>query len=131
MTSKHLPDDIRRFILALPSVPYLETILVMRESSQQEWTSRDVAQRLFLNEEKIIVILKDLCNSGVCESLPAKNNTFVYHPQSEDLAQLIARVAQYYARNLIEVTHMIHNNSNSQRIQQFADAFHWRKGRER
>lgn len=131
MTSKNLPDDIRRFILALPSIPYLETILVLRESSRQEWTPHDVAQRLFLNEEKITGILQDLCNSGVCVAVAEKRDTFFYRPQSEDLAELITRVAQYYARNLIEVTNMIHGNSSTQRIQQFADAFHWRKGREK
>lgn len=131
MTSKNLPDDIRRFILALPSIPYLETILVVRESSQQEWTANDVAQRLFLNEEKISGILQDLCRSGICAVTGEKGDTFVYRPQSEDLAKLIGRVAQYYARNLIEVTHIVHSNSNTQRIQQFADAFHWRKGREK
>ena len=130
MTAK-TPDDIRRFILVIPSVPYLETVLLMRESPNEAWDTRKVAARLFLNEDKIAGMLPDLCNTGICVALEDQVDHYVYRPHSPDLAQLIDRVAAYYARNLIEVSNMIHSTSGTHRIQQFADAFHWRKGRDK
>lgn len=130
MTKENLPDDIRRFLLAIPSIPYLETILLLRGAPGEKWDTRRVAQRLFLGEEKISGMLPDLCNTGICEVVAGAPDLFIFKPQSPALAELIDRVASYYARNLIEVTNMIHTKNSSQRIRQFADAFQWRKGKE-
>lgn len=130
MTNANLSDDIRRFLLAIPSIPYLETILLLRGAPGEQWDTRRVAQRLFLGEEKIAGMLQDICNTGICSSVEGERELFVFNPQSPALGELIDRVANYYARNLIEVTNMIHTKNGNQRIRQFADAFQWRKGKE-
>lgn len=130
MTNQNLSDDMRRFILAIPSIPYLETILLLRDSPEQKWDIRQVARRLFLGEEKISGMLQDLRDAGICAAVEPASELFVFAPQSPDLAQLIDRVADYYAHNLIEVTNMVHSKDGTQRIKQFADAFQWRKGKE-
>lgn len=130
MTNANLPDDIRRFLLAIPSIPYLETILLLRGAPDEQWDTRRVAQRLFLGEEKIAGLLQDICNTGICSVVAGTSDLFVFKPQSAALGELIDRVADYYVRNLIEVTNMIHTKNGNQRIRQFADAFQWRKGKE-
>ena len=49
MTMSELPVDVRRFVLtSIPSVPYLEALLLLRAEPQHAWTAGDLARRLKL-----------------------------------------------------------------------------------
>ncbi len=40
-----IPEDLRRLILtAIPSVPYLEAMLLLRMAPERQWDTREVAQ---------------------------------------------------------------------------------------
>ena len=122
MNSSTLSSELRRFIHSIASIPQLEAILLLQQAPEHVWTETTLAQRLYLNKEQAAIMLKELCEAGICAPAPNTHNNFVYAPISTELRKLINQLAVYYPRNLIEVTNMIHSTSG-QRIKQFADAF--------
>lgn len=125
-----IPDDIRRFIMALPSVPHLEAILLVRSEPGRNWGAAPLSERLFIDGDRAVRILDYLVEVGLCIPHADIPGRYAYRPASDELDGLTARLASFYSRHLIEVTRMIHANTQTsygQRVQQFADAFRWRK----
>lgn len=128
MTSVKLSDDLRRFIQAIISVPHLEAMLLLHQSPMQAWDQATIALRLYLKPEQAANMLEDLCAAGICKVAANQPGKFVYAPAAEELGHLLDQLADYYSRNLIEVTNMIHSKANrGHRAQQFADAFKFKK----
>jgi len=126
-TGQNIPDDVRRFILtSIPSVPHLEALLLLRNESAVGWDAKDVARRLYLNEKSAETLLSELHAAGMLGCEQAETPRYSYSPDEEDLCEIISRLANVYARHLVEVTHLIHSTT-SKKAQYFADAFKWRK----
>ena len=124
MSDPELPADLRRFILtSIPSVPYLEAVLLLRAEPQQEWDASQLARRLYVPERTGAELLEQLRSSGI--GAPAGTAGLHYAPDPE-LADLLDRLAQAYATRLVTVTDLIHSRID-RRAQQFADAFRFRK----
>jgi hypothetical protein len=124
MSLPELPADVRRFILtSIPSVPYLEAVLLLRAESGKDWDAAQLARRLYVPERTGAELLELLRSSGIGE--PSAGDGLRYAPNAE-LADLIERLAQVYAANLVGVTDLIHSRID-RRAQQFADAFRFRK----
>ncbi len=127
MTRPSIPDDVRRFILlAIPSVPYLEALLLMRSHGPVGWRAGALASGLYLGEKAAAALLAQLHTAGVAEADPNDEGSFRYAPGKE-LAAMIDRLAEIYAVNLIGVSTLIHSTTGK-KAQHFADAFHFRKG---
>lgn len=127
MTYKDLPDDVRRFILtSVPSVPYLEAILLLRGEPRAPWNAAAVARRLYLAEPVAGQLLQSLASAGIAQPHPETPEAFTYSPATPELAQMLEAVAKAYGANLVKVTDLIHSRVD-RRAQQFADAFRWRK----
>lgn len=121
-----IPESVRRFILtSINSVPYLEGMLLLRGEPKRLWDSKQVAKRLYLSEKIAEQILGDLCEAGVIVR-DADSAKYCYRPSSSDLRELIDQLAKIYARNVVAVTDLVHSNTAA-KVQQFADAFKWRK----
>jgi hypothetical protein len=62
MTSPELPAEVRRFVLtSIPSVPYLEAVLLLRANPEQAWDAGHLARRLYVPERtgaELIALLK-------------------------------------------------------------------------
>jgi hypothetical protein len=129
MKKSAMPDPVRRFILSVPSVPYLEAILLLRNApTTSVWDAAVLAQRLYIQSEQVTAdILNGLCMAGICTRLPDHPDRYMYAPASAELSGLLAELAIYYDYNLVEVANLIHAQSRNHRVQQFADAFKWRK----
>lgn len=127
MAQQAIPEDIRRFVLtSIPSVPHLEALLLLRGTPGQ-WSTAALAERLYLGEKQAAGLLDDLCNSGMAVVNSAEHATsYRYQPASELLSATIDNLADFYARHLVDVTHLIHSR-HDRKAQQFADAFKWRK----
>ncbi len=126
MNRPAIPEDIRRFILtSVPSVPFLEALLLLRNEAVQPWDARQLAQRLYISEKTATDLLNGLQAAGFLQADPALP-AYSYKPQSAELTEMVDRVAETYARNIVDVTNLIHSNVSKQ-AQQFADAFKWRK----
>ncbi len=122
------PEDLRRFVLtSIPSVPFLEALLILRANPEQEWHADTLAQRLYVRERTAHGLLEDLCLAGMAAPCPAPpGNCYQYHPASPQLRARIDALAEFYARHLVDVTHLIHS-SLDRKAQQFANAFKLRK----
>lgn len=128
MNAAPIPDDLKRFILlGIPSIPYLEAMLLLRSETVQPWEARQVAQRLYQNEKVAQALLVELHAGGVIELVDEQARQYRYSPHSDDLRQMIDRLAEVYAKNLIDVTNLVHSSNNKKKAQTFANAFIWRK----
>lgn len=125
MGKKAIADDVRRFILTrVPSVPYLEALLLLRAESSTHWHPYRLASRLYIGEAQATNLLQTLAQSQVVRH--GSDGGFEYSPATSDLARVIERLADTYAADLVGVTDLIHSRVDKQ-AQQFSDAFRWRK----
>lgn len=124
MSVHDLPADVRRFILtSVPSVPYLEAVLLLRAEPVKDWDAAELARRLYVSERTAADLLEQLRSSGMAQE---STGPAVRYAPTAELAALIDQVAQAYASNLVGVTDLIHSRID-RRAQQFADAFRFRK----
>lgn len=126
MTKPDIPDEVRRFVLtSVPSVPYLEAVLLLRAEPGADWDAARLARRLYLAEARAAELLAALAAAGVAEASQASGN-FRFNPASPELAAMLDELARIHAANLVGVTDLIHSRVDK-RAQQFADGFRWRK----
>jgi len=126
MTSTPIADDVRRFVLlAIPSVSYLEALLLMRSTAEQTWNAAQLARRLYLGEKTAAGLLAALNEAGIAAAHP---DGFQYRPHDAQLAVLLDSLAAAYARHLVEISLLIHTK-NEGKPQHFANAFLWRRRR--
>jgi hypothetical protein len=133
--SREIPDDVRRFILAsVPSVPYLEAILLLRTDPGVAWDVPRTAARLYVAEREAAEVLTALAAAGIAGIAGIARGEshdetalFRYAPATDELRERLDALAQAYSANLVGVTHLIHSRTDK-RAQQFADAFRLRKG---
>ncbi len=129
MAPPPIPEDIRRFVLtSIPSVPLLEALLLLRATEGEFWSDTRLAARLYIAEKTAHSLMAELCRSGMIEACENAQHGFsyCYQPHSQELRLTIDTLADLYARQLVEVTHLIHSKLD-RKAQQFADAFKWRK----
>ncbi|WP_036167180.1 hypothetical protein [Massilia sp. 9096] len=128
MANTPIPEDLRRFILtSIPSVPFLEALLLMRADLNQAWRGDTLAARLYVREKTAESLLHELCTAGMAERYDAPGApAYRYRPESALLRARVDGLAGLYASHLVEVTLVIHSTLD-RKAQQFADAFKWRK----
>jgi hypothetical protein len=125
MEKAPLPAEVRRFILAsIPSVPYLEAILLMRDRPDTLWDAQMIAARLYLPQGQAVQLLKTLQADGIAAA-DDTSGACRYRP-SVHQATMLDRVATLYPTHLHAVTELIHSRMDK-RARHFADAFRWRK----
>jgi len=124
MTPSHIPDDVRRFLLgAIPTVPHLEALLLLRAEPSEPWTASRLARRLYVDEGQAASLLRDLHGAGL---LQAMGHGYRYDPVEDALADTVSALDAVYARHVVEVAELIHSSSD-RKAQRFADAFRLRK----
>lgn len=125
----HVPisDKVKRFILlGIPSVPYLEAILLLRADPNKAWDYTEISQRLYLSEAAGQALFAELKAGGILNSDTDAPSLSRYQPQTQDLQKMIDLLADVYPKNLVEITNLIHSKLN-RKARQFADAFLLRK----
>lgn len=124
MKRPELPPELRRFILtSVPSVPYLEAVLLLRSERSSEWDVATLARRLYLPQAQAAGVLDGLREAGIGQPGTAGLR---YAPATEELAAILDQLAAHYAADLVGVSDLIHSRVDK-KAQQFADAFRWRK----
>jgi hypothetical protein len=120
-----IPDDVHRFVLtSVPSVPYLEAMVMLRAHPDKPWSAAEVAQRLFVPAtlgEELVAQLRD---AGLAEAGEVPGS--VRWNAGSPVAAMVDKLAQVYAVNVVDVTELIHSRQE-RRALQFADAFRLRK----
>lgn len=125
MPLEPIPEDLRRFILtSVPSVPFVEALLVFREARGDAVTLELVARRLYLNEKTAAEIVEQLRIVRVIEPVEGVGgHRFAPAPE---LGVIVELLAKFYRSHLLDVTNLIHSKTRRM-AQQFADAFKLRK----
>jgi len=127
MAKDSLPYDVELFILrSIDSIAQLEALLLLRGNQAEEWEIGKVAGRLYISEQETATLLKRLNDEGFIAARGDPLLRYQYQPRSAELAQMIDRLAEIYAKQLVPVTNLIHAKPRT-RIQEFADAFRLRK----
>lgn len=121
-----IADDVRRFILtSIPSVPFMEAILLFKALPGHAIETRSVAERLYISEKQAAPLVEQLAATRIVEPVEGQPNTHRFAP-SPELAAMLDKVTHAYVHNLIGVTRLIHSRTDRM-AHQFADAFKIRK----
>lgn len=124
-----IADDIRRFVLtSIPSVPYLEAMLVFHRQPSADFSAADIARALYIDEERARALLESLVSSGIVVGVGDNAARWRLGPRDDALKGLIDRLARTYDAEMIAVTHLIHD-AVGKSAHRFADAFKLRKER--
>lgn len=123
---KPFSDAVRRFVLtSIPSVPHIETLLLLWRDAERDWTSDEVARRLFVTPERAQSVIDDLCQADLLDcAVEARRYRCRREPPS--LASLLSDLDAAYTRHLREVTALIHSNVE-RKAERFAQAFTWER----
>lgn len=124
-----IPDDLRRFVLtSIPSVPFLEAMLLFHTEPPDGLDRLEVARRLYVPPQKAQDLIDTLVEAGIVVSHERLEGWFCYRPRDEELRATIDALAQAYQRSLIEITDLIHDPTRKN-AHRFANAFKLRKDR--
>ena len=125
MKAGEVPAEVRRFILtSVPSVPFLEAVLLLRGEPSHGWDAALLARRLYVPERTAQELMAQLAEAGI--TAPPSEGAAVRYAPPPELADLLDRVAAAYAADLVAITDLIHSRIDK-RAQRFADAFRFRK----
>jgi hypothetical protein len=119
-----IPDDVRRFVLtSVPSVPFLEAMLLMRAHPSACWDAAELSRRIYVPASLGEELVSLFANSGFVTA-GAQPGTWCWN-SDHAMDPIVATLADVYSENVVGVTELIH--SRQRRAQQFADAFRLRK----
>ena len=119
-----IPEDLRRFILtSVPSVPFVEALLLFRSMAGSVLAVNQVASRLYIGVTQAAGIVEELRAAGVIEADGSSGHRYA---PAAGLAPMLDLLAAHYRGNLVEVSALIHSRT-SRVAHQFADAFRLRK----
>lgn len=119
-----LPDAVRQFVLAnIPTIPHMETLLLLWREGDRDWTAEDIARRVFIAPDHAREVADGLCRIELlgCSGEPVRYRCRRDPPQ---LAALLGQVDKAYARHLRPITELIHAN-HDRKAARFARAFRW------
>jgi len=127
MGNDFIPGDVEEFIRKnIDSVAQLEALLLIRSDPEAEWSAGMLAKRLYTSEVQAIESVEALYSDGLLIRRAGPPVLYQYQPGSSELRELVDRVAEAYAKHLVPITNLIHSKPKT-RVQEFADAFRWRK----
>jgi hypothetical protein len=124
--SKPFSDEVRRFVLiSIPTVPHLETLLLLWRSQDTDWTAEDISKRLFVTAAQAAAVAEELCEADLLECAGEPRH-YRCRREPPSLRSLLAEVDEAYSRHLRRVTELIHSNVD-RKAARFAQAFTWDK----
>jgi DNA-binding IclR family transcriptional regulator len=127
MPREPIPDDLRRFILtSVPSVPFVEAMLLFLARTDAALSVDEIARRLYMPRAAAAQVIDALREAHIVAPDPQQGDACRFSPASPELEQMLRELAALYSRDLIGVTDLIHSRT-ARRAQQFADAFRIRK----
>jgi hypothetical protein len=127
MPREPIPEQLRRFILtSVPSVPFVEALLLFRNHREAALDSKFLARNLYISEGAATELVGQLHAARILKPVEPSNGTYRFAPATDELARLLETLCAYYSTHLVDVTDMIHSN-RERTAKQFADAFKLRK----
>ncbi|GGY95133.1 hypothetical protein ACFFTM_12475 [Pseudoduganella plicata] len=104
---QELTPQLRSFVLTLPSVPFLEALLLLHGAPDEIWTAESIARRLYLQSVgQAHLIVTQLTERGFC--VGTSDGQLAYGPVDPALHEAVTQLASVYRQQLIEITHLVH-----------------------
>jgi hypothetical protein len=123
MNREPMPEELRRFVLrSVPSIPFVEALLIFRAQAGAPVTIEAIAKRLYISERDAAGIVEQLRDAQIVQQ-GAEGNA--YAPDAE-LAPVLDLLADYYRSQLVDFTALVHSRTGRM-AQHFSDAFKLRK----
>jgi len=125
-----LPADIRRLVLAsVPSVPFLEALMLLHKHAGRRFACGEAARQLYLDEAATMCLLEAVVSAGFCRGDgDDAQRTYCFERDDEERAAIVDRLAQCYASHLVEMTNLIHDKTQRSGTR-LAGAFKLRRDR--
>ncbi|RJF96159.1 hypothetical protein [Noviherbaspirillum saxi] len=110
MQQNYIPDEVKQFILGtIPSVPFLEAMLLIRAKAEHPWDGSRLAKRLYMTERAATDVLNQLHQAGLTKEIEGLPGFHCYAPSKPGVAVIIDQLASTYAQHLVEISNLIHS----------------------
>jgi hypothetical protein len=120
----YIPKNIEQFLIQnIDSIAQLEILLLLHKEQNTRWDKETIAKRLYIRQADVALLLLPLYMRGFLDN---QGGLYIYQPHSEEIKNDIEQLTDLYGKYLIPITNIIHSKQTN-RIQQFADAFRIRK----
>jgi hypothetical protein len=94
MSDQPFPAELREFLANhIDSIAQLEALLLLRHSQDVVWDVPGAAKRLYVGEPEALEALTHLAARSL---ITHDGNSYKFDPQSDELAGMIALLAEYY-----------------------------------
>jgi hypothetical protein len=109
-----LPDEVHQFLLeCVPTVPHLETLLLLWRDPRRAWRTEVIAARLYVTPDTARLLLDELRDAGLLEE---DDGPGLYRLRLESSRiRVLSLLEDAHARRLREVTTIIHANARRSR----------------
>jgi hypothetical protein len=129
MNSPQIPAHVLQFIAErIDTVPQLEALLLLWESSQRAWTEEELAARIYVSRQVAAQTLQALQRQNLVIAESVEPSRYRYNPQWDPTGQVMPDVAAAYSRHLVPLATFIHSRASSA-VREFARAFDLKKDR--
>jgi hypothetical protein len=124
--NEDFPADIKQFIADhIDSVAQIELLLLLRSDPAKVWTPEDAGKALYSAADVTGLQMADLQLKRLLAPGPT-DSTYVYRPESAELARLVDKLAEMYRERRVAVITAVYTKPID-KIRSFADAFRLRK----
>jgi hypothetical protein len=126
MTPPPISPRVLKFIAEkVDTVAELETLLILSDDEQRQWTAHEIAARLYTQPANALRVLEALSRRELVAS-EGTPSQFRFGPVRSDDRKTFAEVAEAYRRNLVAITTFIHAKASNS-VKEFARAFDLKK----
>ena len=129
MNAPQIPADVLQFIAErIDTVPQLEALLLLWESSQRAWAEDELAARIYVSRQVAAQTLQALQRQNLIVAESPESTRYRYNPQWDPSGQVMPEVADAYRRHLVQLATFIHSRASTA-VREFARAFDLKKDR--
>jgi DNA-binding MarR family transcriptional regulator len=121
--------NINQFIQTyVESVDQLRVLLALQKDPTAEWDAADLGARLYLPSAVASAALARLEAKGLCSS-SGEPRHYRYRPETEEISRLMEELALFDRQRPVTLINLVYARPTA--VQAFADAFRFRKEKER
>lgn len=125
-----IPPQVQQLLADhIRSIAQLELLLLLRAERERAWTVDDAARGLYTATTMTEPLLESLTMAGLVAANEGSPKRFQYWPKTPELDQTVQELAQLYHQRRVTITNLIYSGP-IQKLQNFADAFRFRKKEE-